>query len=295
MCTYALHVRNCQPKGDGISNREHLLANLLLRICVWLIAITACIGNGLVILGRVLIKEDDQIHSFLIKNLAIADTIMGIYLFIIATKDAIYRGEYILHEKAWRSSWLCSASGILSTLSSEVSVFLLTLITMDRYVCVLYPFKNRNGKSVSTAYCITAVTWMVCVVLSVLPVLKIPYFGNEFYANNGVCLPLHIHDPWASGWEYSALLFIGLYCVGFIVISYAYTRMLVTLKLSQLSLRSTRGSQDTYLVQRFFFIVFTDCVCWMPIVVIKCLSLSGNEEHILQEITIGGAVTQAGS
>jgi hypothetical protein len=23
------------------------------------------------------------------------------------------------------------------------------------------------------------------------------YFGDEFYGNNGVCLPLHIHDPYA--------------------------------------------------------------------------------------------------
>lgn len=31
MCSSALHVRNCYPKGDGISDQEHMLANPILR------------------------------------------------------------------------------------------------------------------------------------------------------------------------------------------------------------------------------------------------------------------------
>jgi hypothetical protein len=51
---------------------------------------------------------------------------MGSYLLIIAVVDAHYRGVYVIHDSAWRSSELCQLAGFISTFSSELSVFTLT-------------------------------------------------------------------------------------------------------------------------------------------------------------------------
>ncbi|GFS52310.1 relaxin receptor 1 [Nephila pilipes] len=68
------------------------------------------------------------------ENLAIADFLMCLYLFVIAGHDVAFRGEYIRHDVSWRHSWQCTFAGMLSTLSSEASIFIMVIITVDRYV-----------------------------------------------------------------------------------------------------------------------------------------------------------------
>ncbi|GFT36720.1 relaxin receptor 1, partial [Trichonephila clavipes] len=131
MCSLALHVRVCEPRGDGISSIAHLLDSVVLRISVWLVAFVAGLGNVAVLVGRFLFVEPNEVHSFYIKNLSLADLLMSVYLFFIAAYDVVFRGEYIHHETKWRHSWQCNLCGFLSTLSSESSILILAVITTD--------------------------------------------------------------------------------------------------------------------------------------------------------------------
>ncbi len=63
-------MRDCFPKGDGISTTKNLLDKYFLRVYVWIIAIFTCIGNIAVMSLRVLLKEEYTIHSIFIKNLS---------------------------------------------------------------------------------------------------------------------------------------------------------------------------------------------------------------------------------
>ncbi|KAI1286967.1 Relaxin receptor 1 [Halotydeus destructor] len=274
LCSYALHVRLCEPRGDGISSFAHLLDNVVLRVSVWIVALLACFGNLFVIIGRMFMQETNEVHSFFIKNLALADLLMGVYLFIIAYYDVSFRGEYIKHEENWRHSWQCNLSGSLSTLSSEASVFILTVITIDRYLSVSYPFSLKK-RTKTFAFACMFLVWSTAAILAVLPLMDTVTFGDEFYGNNGVCLALQIHEPYSIAWEYSAFLFCGLNMAAFLFVAYAYANMSLTIASSQMGLRSHQQQQDRNIAQRFAFIVATDCLCWMPIFLIKILALAG--------------------
>ncbi|XP_046368905.1 relaxin receptor 2-like [Haliotis rufescens] len=273
MCAYVQDVV-CTPDGDGISSKDNLLENVVLRISVWVVAVLACAGNIVVLLGRFLLKEDNQIHSFFIKNLSLADMLMGIYLLIIGSRDKMYRGVYMFHDEDWRNSWECNVSGILSTVSSEMSVMTLTLITMDRYMSIMYPLSFRK-RGLKVAYLAMGSLWTLAILMGVIPVLGLDYFGKSFYSDNAVCIPLHLHDPHVKGWEYSAILILGVNSVSFAFISYAYAAMFLSIQRTAVPLRTTRESRDRCLVKRFFFIVITDFACWVPIIIIKILALSG--------------------
>ncbi|KAL3197410.1 hypothetical protein MRX96_044913, partial [Rhipicephalus microplus] len=52
LCSSALHVRVCEPRGDGISSLAHLLDSVVLRVAVWVVALVACLGNLLVLVGE---------------------------------------------------------------------------------------------------------------------------------------------------------------------------------------------------------------------------------------------------
>ena len=96
------------------------------------------------LLMRVVVKEDNKVHSFLLTNLAMSDLLMGVYLLIIAMKDVQWQGVYFAHDYKWRSGVPCALTGVLSMVSSEVSVLMLTVITTDRLICVVFPFKVRR-------------------------------------------------------------------------------------------------------------------------------------------------------
>lgn len=78
---------------------------------VWVMAVLACAGNTLVLLGRLVAREPNPVHSLYIKTLALADLLMGVYLIIIAVADWHYRDIYIKHDFQWRHSSVCNACG----------------------------------------------------------------------------------------------------------------------------------------------------------------------------------------
>lgn len=71
----------------------------------------ACAGNTMVLLGRLVAREPNPVHSLYIKTLALADLMMGVYLLVIAAADWHYRDIYVKHDFEWRHSSVCSACG----------------------------------------------------------------------------------------------------------------------------------------------------------------------------------------
>lgn len=68
-CSSAPHVRSCKPNTDGISSFEHLLANIILRVFVWVIACITCLGNLCVICMRSCVVTESSAHTMAIKSL----------------------------------------------------------------------------------------------------------------------------------------------------------------------------------------------------------------------------------
>jgi len=62
-------VRSCKPNTDGISSFENLLANIILRVFVWVIACLTCFGNLFVICLRSCVGTENSQHAMAIKSL----------------------------------------------------------------------------------------------------------------------------------------------------------------------------------------------------------------------------------
>ncbi|CAB1414906.1 unnamed protein product [Pleuronectes platessa] len=138
---------SCKPNTDGISSFEDLLANVVLRVCVWVMAFITCFGNLLVIGMRSLIRAENNLHAACIKVLCCADCLMGVYLFFVGVFDVKFRGQYNRNALLWMESVECRTIGFLAMLSSEVSVLLLTYLTLEKFLVIVFPFSNlRPGK-----------------------------------------------------------------------------------------------------------------------------------------------------
>lgn len=214
-----------------------------------------------------------QVHSFLITNLAIGDLLMGLYLLVIAVVDLHYRGVYNIYDKGWRDSALCQFAGFLSTFSSELSVFTLTVITVDRFVAIIFPFTFKR-LDMRDARVLMVFMWALVALLAVIPLFDIDYFDG-FYGRSGVCLALHITNDKPNGWEYAVFIFLALNCVSFVAIITSYIWMFLVAKRTRAAARSPEMKKDHAMARRMTLIVLTDFCCWMPIILLGCASLGG--------------------
>uniref|UniRef100_A0AAZ3RCQ5 G-protein coupled receptors family 1 profile domain-containing protein n=1 Tax=Oncorhynchus tshawytscha TaxID=74940 RepID=A0AAZ3RCQ5_ONCTS len=273
-CGYAPHVRSCKPNTDGISSFEDLLANIVLRVFVWVVSATTCFGNIFVICMRSYIRSENKLHAMCIISLCCADGLMGVYLFMIGAYDLKFRGEYNRHAQAWMDSVQCQVIGSLAMLSTEVSVLLLTYLTLEKYICIVYPFRYLTPGRRRTVSILLSI-WFIGFVIAFLPLVFKGLFRN-FYGTNGVCFPLHSEQPETTGAQvYSIVIFLGLNLVAFLIIVLSYGSMFYNIQRTgtQTTKYSNHIKNEVTIAKRFFSIVITDSLCWIPIFVLKILSL----------------------
>ncbi|XP_041458476.1 relaxin receptor 2-like isoform X2 [Lytechinus variegatus] len=284
-CRYAPHVRTCTPRSDGISSFENLLKNVILRVFVWTIGIITSVGNLGVLVSRAFMKAESKVHTVVVINLCTADFLMGLYLLIIGTQDVKYRNKYNQYALEWTNGVTCKVSGLLAMISSEVSVLTLMFISLERYFIIVYPYSFQRIKT-RRAIMVLACIWCFGTLLAVFPMIPVEYFGN-FYGSNGVCFPLHLHDPRMQGWEYSAFLFLGINTTTFFVIVVSYTAMFLSIRRTRRAAAQCGVKDDMAYAKRFFFIILTDSLCWLPIAILKIMSLYN---YIISETLYGWIV-----
>uniref|UniRef100_A0A8C0G9D3 Relaxin family peptide receptor 1 n=1 Tax=Chelonoidis abingdonii TaxID=106734 RepID=A0A8C0G9D3_CHEAB len=283
-CGYAPHVRSCKPNTDGISSFENLLASTVQRVFVWVVSAVTCFGNIFVICMRPYIRSENKLHAMSIMSLCCADCLMGIYLFVIGAFDVKYRGEYNKHAQLWMDSIHCQLVGSLAILSTEVSVLLLTYLTLEKYICIVYPFRClKPGKCRTIS--ILILIWVIGFVVAFIPLSHKEFFRN-YYGTNGVCFPLHSEQAESAGGQiYSIIIFLGVNLAAFIIIVFSYGSMFYSVHQTAITAAEIRNhiKKEMTLAKRFFFIVFTDALCWIPIFILKLLSLL--------EVEIPGTIT----
>ena len=171
---------------------------------------------------------------------------------------------------------------------------LLSIITADRLICIVFNFRVQP-LSLKACHVICLGAWILGFVLSFLPMSGLSYFydseqGHRFYGRSTVCLALQLSDDRPPGWEYSVSIFIGLNLVAFLFISLAYLAIFLSAVKSSSSIRSTNVKRESALAKRVAFIILTDFCCWMPVIVVGILSLTGSFHDPEKQVYVWMAV-----
>ena len=103
-------------------------------------------------------------------------------------------------------------------MSSEVSAFIICLITLDRFLALRFPF-SRLHFSRGSALIACAVVWVIGIALATVPLLPMTSHW-QYYSQSGICIPL----PFATsarfqGYGYSFSVMILLNFVLFLLIA----------------------------------------------------------------------------
>ncbi|XP_061389196.1 relaxin receptor 2 [Musca vetustissima] len=266
-CSMTPNIRQCKANIDGVSSFKDLLSKPVLRYSAWIMAVITITGNIMVLWGRFIYRDENKAVTMVIRNLALADILMGFYLLIIGMQDHRYRNVYHRVALDWISSWHCAAVGALAVSSSEVSMLILAFMSLERFLLIADPFRGHHHISVKNIFFALLSIWVMGVGIAVAPLI-LWHSSTKFYGTySGTCFPLHIQEPYPLGWQYSAFMFLGVNLFLLIMIGFLYTALLVSIwrtrKATPLSLL------DCEFAVRFFFIVLTDALCWAPIIIAK--------------------------
>lgn len=103
------------------------------------------------------------------------------------------------------TSLSCQLVGGLALLSFEVSILLLTYMTLEKYLCIVFPFSCYGAGKRQTLSALTAI-WGLGFGLTLVPFL----FFKNYYGKNGVCFPLQSDETESpAARAYSTGLFLG--------------------------------------------------------------------------------------
>ncbi|XP_072051441.1 uncharacterized protein [Amphiura filiformis] len=282
---------------------ERMLADRVLMGMMWVIGVGAIIGNAFVIGFRQKNKVKNKVQGFLLSNLALSDFLMGVYMLIVASADIIYGKYFPMHSENWRSGITCRFAGALSIISSEASVFFVMLISIDRFVCIRFPYSTRKiGFNLAIALCL--ITWTIALALGIAPSV-LSGINFKFYDNSHVCigLPLALTKTyflnesktyiWAeesiytfipvetfettfegevNGLFFSTAVFFGLNFICYLVIVACYIEIVRAVKASSEESGRTRDMKEQItMTVKVSAIVATDFLCWFPIIVLGVL------------------------
>ena len=276
---------------------HRLLSDRVLVGAMWIIGLNALIGNMFVLVWKQKHSGKNRVQSILLSNLAVSDFLMGIYMIIIGSADIYFGESFPMRSEAWRSGVTCRIAGFLAILSSEASVFFVTLISVDRFICIKYPEAERKHR-VQNIMITVVLSWVFALVLGLVP-SALAGKNFKFYDNSHVCigLPLallemftkHHFEPiywettsfWLAssysesegfvlGLYYSTALFLGLNCACFLLIFGCYIEIVRTVK----SFKKSGGTfmqDEIRMTLKVTAIVATDFFCWFPIIILGIL------------------------
>jgi len=242
----------CMPAPGPFLPCNDLFDWWTLRCSVWIVFLLALLGNGCVVIVLIASRGKMDVPRFLVCNLAMADFCMGLYLGFLAIVDASSIGDFRQMAIHWQFSAGCQVAGFFGVLSSELSVFTLAVITLERNYAITHAMHLNKRLSLKHAAYIMAAGWTFSVLMALMPLV-----GVSDYRKFAVCLPFETSDPVSLGYVVFLMLING---VAFSILMGCYLKMYCAIRGSQ-----AWNSNDSRIAKRMALLVFTDFICWAPI------------------------------
>ncbi|KAK5851636.1 hypothetical protein PBY51_023176 [Eleginops maclovinus] len=247
------HGLLCTPLPDALNPCEDVMSQGFLRVLVWVVSLLAICANLLVMFILLTSRQKLSVTRFLMGHLAFADFCMGIYLLLIASVDLYTRSHYYHYAIAWQTGSGCNLAGTLSVFASELSVYTLTLISLQRWHAIFSAMRPDRKMRLRHAAVLMLIGWLLCLILALLPVVGVSSFQKV-----SICLPMDTETTAARAYVVSLLM---VNVVAFVVVCLCYLHIYCMVHNPQH--QSSRC--DTTMAKRMAVLIFTNFLCLAPI------------------------------
>lgn len=243
----------CYPKPDVFNPCEDIMGYNFLRILMWCISILAITGNAIVLVILISSMSKFTVPKFLMCNLSFADFCMGIYLLLIASVDIKSKSQYYNYAIDWQTGAGCHAAGFFTVFASELSVYTLTAITLERWHTITYAMHLERKVRFRHAFIIMISGWIFAFVVALLPIV-----GVSSYMKVSICLPMDIETLPSQAY---IIFLLVLNVLAFVAICICYAHIYITVRNPDI----ISSNSDTKTATRMAILIFTNFLCTAPI------------------------------
>ncbi|XP_059827151.1 neuropeptide FF receptor 2a [Hypanus sabinus] len=272
---------------------QHTTSVATIFIISYLLIFLLCmLGNSLVCFIVVRNRHMWTVTNLFILNLAISDLLVGIFCMPTTLVDNILTG--------WPfGNFVCKMSGLVQGISVSASVFTLVAIAVDRFRCIVYPFKQKLNMTVATI--IIAVIWLLAISIMcpsavMLKVTKLPDNVRIVHSSKTTYACYQCYEAWPSQKMrkiYTTILFSNIYLAPLSLLVIMYARMGMTLyKMSapvgeavQQENRNAVSQKKRRVIKMLGIVALMFTLSWLPLWAVTMLTdytnLSYNKFRII--------------
>ncbi|NWI55916.1 NPFF2 protein, partial [Calyptomena viridis] len=255
-----------------------------------LIFLLCMVGNGLVcfvILGS---KHMRTVTNLFILNLAVSDLLVGIFCMPTTLLDNIIADNSNSNAcflPRWPfGSLMCKMSGTVQGISVSASVFTLVAIAVDRFRCIVYPFKQKL--TIPTAIAIVAVIWILAVAIMcpsavLLQVQEEKHFRVILSSGNDTRPVYWCREDWPDpGMRkiYTTVLFANIYLAPLSLIVIMYARISIALSHTAMPGVGKRSQEQRHsmwkrkqkVIKMLIVVTLLFTLSWLPLWTLMLLS-----------------------
>uniref|UniRef100_A0A8C9JEW2 Neuropeptide FF receptor 2 n=2 Tax=Panthera tigris TaxID=9694 RepID=A0A8C9JEW2_PANTA len=258
----------------------------------FLIFFLCMVGNTVVCFTVMRNKHMHTVTNLFILNLAISDLLVGIFCMPITLLDNIIAG--------WPfGSTMCKISGFIQGISVAASVFTLVAIAVDRFRCVVYPFKPKL--TIKTASVIIVIIWVLAIAIMspsaiMLHVQEEKYYQVRLNSQNKTSPVYWCREDWPNQEMrkiYTTVLFANIYLAPLSLIVIMYGRIGISLFKMTVPHTGKQNQEQWHVVSKkkqkvikmLLIVALLFILSWLPLWTLMMLSdyadLSPNELRVI--------------
>nr|XP_033781263.1 leukotriene B4 receptor 1-like [Geotrypetes seraphini]XP_033781264.1 leukotriene B4 receptor 1-like [Geotrypetes seraphini] len=212
-------------------------------------------GNAFVILTILLGMKKRTVTCVLILHLAVADMAVlltaPLFLHFLATSNWVF-GEGI-----------CKICHYVSCLSMYASIFLITFMSLDRFLAVAKPFLSQKLRTKVVVLGIVVAIWIFAALLAI----PMPFYRRVIHTSVYICLPFH------SGPKHIVFQYLFESIFGFFI---PFTVLVTSYAYIGCRLRSAKFQRKQKTGRLIVAIVVVFAVFWIPYHIINLIQVAGN-------------------
>ncbi|KFM72739.1 Lutropin-choriogonadotropic hormone receptor, partial [Stegodyphus mimosarum] len=172
-------------------------------------------------------------------------------------------GTYFNYAIDWQHGYGCQIAGFLTVFATELSIYTLTVISVERWYAITYAINLNKRLKMRRAANIMSIGWIFALTMAFLPLVNV-----NGYSRTSICLPMKNQQT-----EDVVYLMILLFTnsMAFLFIFFCYGNMYMTVIRHQ----SKATANDMAVAKRMAMLVITDFLCWAPVAFFATTAVAG--------------------
>ncbi|XP_067851119.1 type-1 angiotensin II receptor-like [Heptranchias perlo] len=247
-----------------ITGGRHDYIFLMIPVIYSIIFVVGVLGNSMVVVIIYCYLKLMTVANIFLLNLALADLIFVVTL--------PFWAAYVAMEFRWPFGvFLCKMSATVVLLNMNASVFLITCLSIDRYLAIVHPMKSRTRRTLVHARMVCIMVWILAGFAS-LPAMffrEVSYYDGW---NKTICA-FHYPTEHKNHWVFGLALLKSLlaFLIPLLVILICYSLIVKSLVQAYQIERSKPASNEAF--KLIVAVVASFILCWLPFQVFTFLDV----------------------